>query len=66
MTDDDRIEILAQAIWMQEFGHIALNPRWLAYAKDNPDEAAALRKRAKTMIDTARPHRHHSLGWLEL
>lgn len=64
MTDDDRIEILAQALWMKHFGITVLDQRWVAYAKANPDVADSLREQAKAMIETARPHTTHSLGWL--
>jgi len=57
-------ELLAQAIWMGQFGATLLDPRWIAWAQANPDAAAALRKQAQPMLDAATPHTHHSLGWL--
>jgi hypothetical protein len=64
MTDEDRIEILSQALWMKHFGVTQVRPEWTAFANSNQDQANELRQKAKTMIEAARPHKTHSLGWL--
>jgi hypothetical protein len=64
MTDEDRIEILAQALWMKRYGIAQVRPEWMAYSKNDPTMADSYRRQAKSMIESARPHKTHSLGWL--
>ena len=65
MTDDERKELLAQAIWMGQHGTLTIDARWTQYAADNPTVADALRKEAASMIAAAKNiSGHHSLGWL--
>lgn len=71
MTDDERIELLAQALWTHVYGVRHVTTRWRAFADTNSDQANQLRAKAKEMLHTAdsasagvtkRPH--SSLGWL--
>lgn len=64
MTDDDRTEILAQAIWMQQFGTTTITQRWLDWANDNKQSATALRSQAADMVKASKGHKYHSLGWI--
>lgn len=72
MTDDERVELLAQALWTRVYGVRKITPKWQAFTAANATEARALREKAAVMLGTAqsatggpglkRPH--SSLGWL--
>ena len=65
MKDEDRTEILAQAIWRGQFGETKILPEWTDFAANNPDEVAVLRVKAADMISAASEMSgHHSLAWL--
>lgn len=67
MTDDDRIEIVAQSLMLGYFGETALLPRWQEFTVSNPDETAAFRTQAREMLGIAKSSAknvHHSLGWV--
>lgn len=66
MTDDEKSEILAQAIWMGQFGTITLTPEYQAWSADNKNkqQADAYRAKAKEMLGAAKGQKHHSLGWI--
>jgi hypothetical protein len=71
MTDEERVELLAQALFTHVFGLRYLTPRWENFAKANPGEADKFRARAKEMLhtsDSASPgvtkRPFSSLGWL--
>jgi hypothetical protein len=73
MTDSERIELLAQALWLRTFGLRRLTPQWQAFAAVNATAAAPFRTKAAAMLDTAqgaitgapgRKRPHSSLGWL--
>lgn len=64
MTDDERVEILAQAMWMGNFGVIQIDPRWQKWAEDNPEKAKTLRDKGKEMLEFSKSYSTHSLGWL--
>lgn len=64
VTDDDRVEILAQAMWMGQHGTIVITPRWQEWSSQNKKDADALRDKARDMIGAAKGQTHHSLGWI--
>lgn len=65
MTDADRTEILAQAIWRGQFGEIKILPEWTAFAANNTEEATNLRAKASDMIAAAsQMPGFTSLSWL--
>src|SRR5262245_15728129 len=70
MTDDDRIEIIAQSLWLGMFGVTAISAEWQQWATDHPNGANEYRDRAREMFDVHSGHtqanasHHSSLGWL--
>jgi len=64
MTEDDRTEILAQALYLQTFGIMNLQPQWSEFAINNPAAADAYRTKAEAMMQVAGAVSVHSLGWL--
>ena len=72
MTDDERIELLAQALWTRVYGLRRLTPKWQAFVATDTAQVQALRTKAREMLGiaqsatggaaTRRPH--SSLGWL--
>jgi hypothetical protein len=64
MTLDEKVEILAQAIWREDFQLTTLEPRWLEWSAANERAANAFRRLAAAMLGAAEGHKNHSLGWL--
>jgi hypothetical protein len=64
MTRADRIEILAQAMWLGMFGITAIRQDWLDYATNNAMAATALRTQAGQMLDVSAGATQSSLGWM--
>jgi hypothetical protein len=65
MTRQDRVEILAQAMWLGMFGVTAVRQDWLDYATNNAAAATDLRNRASNMLDVAEAAGPlNSLGWI--
>ena len=72
MTDPERIELLAQALWLRTIGMRRLTSAWTTFAEVNTAAATQYRTKAQSMLDTAggsttgvgfrRPYT--SLGWL--
>lgn len=72
MTDEERVELLAQALWLRTFGVRKITPKWQAFAATDTAQVRALRDKASAMLGVAqtaaggpglkRPH--SSLGWL--
>jgi hypothetical protein len=72
MTDEERVELLAQALWSRVYGMRRITSRWQAFASANTVVAQQYRTKAQQMLGTAqsatggpgarRPH--SSLGWL--
>jgi hypothetical protein len=66
MKDEDRTELLAQAIWRGQFGLTTIDPRWAQYVTDNPTEANQLRAKATEMLSASKNMAgNHSLDWLQ-
>ena len=66
MTDDDRVEFLAQALWKGTMATgLVILPEWTAYVQANPQSAIGLREQAAKMIGLASSvNGHHGLHWL--
>ena len=70
MTDDDRIEIIAQSLWLGRFGVTAITGEWQQWVLDHPNEAKALRDKATEMFSVHKGYmgpnatHHSSLGWV--
>lgn len=74
MTNDERREILAQAMWREAFGETRILPEWIEWAQKHPQEATALRDKADDMLSVqsdvnqktkhTKDHHHTGLGWL--
>jgi hypothetical protein len=66
MNDNDRAELLAQAIWRGDFGMMTTDPRWKDWARANQAGATTIRSQAGDMIDqaVASNTKYHSLAWL--
>ena len=59
-----RVELLAQALYLRQFGLRQIVDSWLHFADEKPESAGELRTKAEQMLAEAAPHKHHSLGWL--
>lgn len=72
MTDDERVELLAQALWLKVYGLRTILPKWQVFAATDAEGARELRNKAATMLGTAQGATggfgsrgpHSSLGWL--
>lgn len=59
-----RVELVAQALFLRQFGLTHIVDSWLHFAEEKPESADELRKKAEEMLAAAAPHKHHSLGWV--
>lgn len=64
MVDATNNELLAQALWMQHFGVLTIDPRYDAWQQANQAQANALRAQAASMISLAATQVTNSLQWL--